>query len=147
MYALSVRQPFASLILSGEKRYEARSWLLKEPGWLLLHASSNIGLTKAELAKAPFATAIKKANLAADPRQLPRSGLIGAFEVTGFVHTPHSRVSKRDLALCCDPAEDVLWKIGKRITFVRTYPCKGKLGLFVPDDDVLVPAMAELERR
>lgn len=37
---LSVRQPWASLLLSGVKMYECRSWGPRRPGVLLTHASS-----------------------------------------------------------------------------------------------------------
>lgn len=42
MKALSVRQPFASLLMAGKKRFETRDWALRRDMWgvkLALHAS------------------------------------------------------------------------------------------------------------
>jgi len=136
LYAVSIRQPFASLILAGEKRYEARSWSLAEPGWLLVHASTNTGLSHTEVNADPYIRkAIKKANLE-ERSDWIRGAIIGAMEVTGFKTPPVKGFTKKDIALCGDDA-DVLWTIGETIVFPESIPCKGKLGLFEPDDDVM----------
>lgn len=48
--ALSVRQPWAELILTGRKRYELRSWSTSYRGWVFIHSglrvdSEAVGLT------------------------------------------------------------------------------------------------------
>ncbi len=42
MKVLSIRQPWASLIINGYKEYEFRSWRTKFRGQILIHASKNI---------------------------------------------------------------------------------------------------------
>ena len=42
MKALSIRQPWASLIINGYKEYEFRSWKTNFRGEFLIHASKNI---------------------------------------------------------------------------------------------------------
>lgn len=135
-YAVSVRQPHASLILAGVKRHEARSWHFDTPGWLLLHASSNYGLTQTEVYADPsIRRAIKKANME-DRAAWTRGAIIGAFEVIGFAATPPASMSKIDKLLCGDDAE-CYWKIGDTITLPSPIPCKGALGLFLPSAQVM----------
>lgn len=68
--AVSVRQPFVELILSGRKTVEHRSWPIA-PGPLVLHASNTITAEEREVAEA--------AGL--DLGGLPRGQLLGVVEV------------------------------------------------------------------
>lgn len=66
IHALTVSEPFASLIASGEKRIENRSWPTKYRGPLAIHAGSGTQyLTKKELAGYPAGHVIAVANLVA----------------------------------------------------------------------------------
>jgi hypothetical protein len=139
IYAVSIRQPFASLILAGVKRYEARSWHPKSFGWLLLHASGNYGTCHGESQESPYLSkAFQKANLPHDRKAWSRSAIIGAFEVTGILNPPFKprQFTKIDEATCGDNP-DLLWKIGERIAFPSPIHCHGKLNLFLPPDSVL----------
>ena len=42
MKALTIKQPYASMIVNGYKKYEFRTWKTNYRGKLLIHASSNI---------------------------------------------------------------------------------------------------------
>jgi len=53
--ALTVRQPFAHAIITGEKRIEYRTWKTDYRGPLLIHVSSKVRLTRAEAARNPAA--------------------------------------------------------------------------------------------
>lgn len=39
MRAVTLWQPWASLLMSGRKRFETRGWRLREPGWVAIHAA------------------------------------------------------------------------------------------------------------
>lgn len=137
IYAVSIRQPFASLILAGVKRYEVRSWHPTSAGWLLLHASTNTGLTAREVSADPHITkAIKKAGLD-DRNAWIRGAIIGAVEYTGYTNPPVKQFTKIDAALCDADEDQCLWKFGDRITFDTPIPCKGALGLFEPDSKTM----------
>lgn len=43
MKALSIRQPWASLITDGPKRIENRTWKTSRRGWVLVHAAVSMG--------------------------------------------------------------------------------------------------------
>lgn len=98
MIALSIRQPWASLILKAGKDIENRQWPTKFRGRILIHASK--GMTRDEHEDAiVFAVAAIKA----DPRNteatrrttlrdlgfafddLPRGGIVGSVEIVGCV--------------------------------------------------------------
>jgi hypothetical protein len=87
MKTLSIRQPWAWLIIHGGKDIENRSWLTKFRGRLLVHASK--GMTKQEYAfAAEFAQSI---GVTVPPAaELLRGGVIGSVEVVDSVEQHRS---------------------------------------------------------
>lgn len=51
MKVLTVKQPFASLIAQGYKKYEFRSWKTKYRGELYIHAGNGIDKNRMEMVK------------------------------------------------------------------------------------------------
>jgi hypothetical protein len=129
---LSVRQPWASLLLSGVKRYECRSWRPSRPGLLLLHASSRkangISTWRSER---QFQEALRDAGLQ-DERRWPFSAIIGAAEITRIWEPNRrpARFTKRDTYLTDD---GYAWEVGRRWPFAKPIDCKGKLNLWRPE--------------
>ncbi|MBT9516740.1 MAG: ASCH domain-containing protein [Methyloversatilis discipulorum] len=88
MIALSIRQPWAWLILHGGKDIENRSWQTKFRGRVLIHASK--GMTMAEWGAAwDFAQgsgASPKAVLAGiTANTIKRGGIVGSVEIADCV--------------------------------------------------------------
>lgn len=82
MKTLSIRQPWAWLIINGGKDIENRSWLTKYRGRLLVHASK--GMTKLEYAFA--ASFAKSIGVTVPPAaELQRGGVVGCVEVVDSV--------------------------------------------------------------
>lgn len=76
-YALSVRQPWAALILAGRKTVEVRSWPTRHRGPILLHTGR-----QADSRAEPWA--------AVDSRELAtvaavRGGIVGVFEIVDCI--------------------------------------------------------------
>jgi hypothetical protein len=69
MRVLSVRQPFAGLIISGKKKIEYRRWSTNYRGALLIHA----GLAKARGVKG------------SETEQFPKGGIVGIAELVDCV--------------------------------------------------------------
>lgn len=91
MKALSIRQPWAWLILHGGKDIENRSWSTKFRGTVLIHASK--GCTKAEFEDASeFAWSI-----GVDTKKMPgwkqieRGGIVGSVEIVDCVDNSESQ--------------------------------------------------------
>jgi hypothetical protein len=61
MKALTLTQPWATLVAAGEKTVETRSWLTHYRGPLAIHAAKNYPVWACELAlKPPFAAAVHR---------------------------------------------------------------------------------------
>jgi hypothetical protein len=81
MKALSIRQPWAWLIVNGYKDIENRDWRIRQRGRILIHASK--GCTRREYKSAvAFAQPLLPAGVVI-PRleDLPRGGICGSVEI------------------------------------------------------------------
>lgn len=131
MKALSIRQPWANLIVLAGKDIENRTWSTRYRGPILIHASQ--GMTYAELAEAEaFARKALGLEGAAPgtviPGTLHRGGIIGTAHVVDCVRASPSRWFMGPCGLVLANARPLPFR-----------PCKGQLGFF---DVTLDPAEA-----
>jgi len=75
MKALSLTQPWASLIADGRKRIETRSWPTSFRGRIAIHAAKSIDKEAC-------------AEFGYRPEDLPRGAIIGTIELYGCVRFP-----------------------------------------------------------
>lgn len=87
MKALSIKQPWAWLIIHGGKDIENRTWHTKHRGRFLVHASK--GMTRAEYNAASWVAGPLGVTL---PRfeDLLRGGIVGSVELVDSVDTSES---------------------------------------------------------
>lgn len=135
MRALSVRQPWAWLIVNGHKDIENRVWPTRYTGPLLIHAS--MAMTRAE-----YSDGFDM--LAGDPRlshiELPAASVLERGGLVGIAHCNGS-VDHSASPWFFGPYGFVL---SEHRAF-PLIPFKGQLGFFdVPDD--LVPASTPAEK-
>ncbi len=130
MKALSIRQPWAWLIIHGGKDIENRTWHTKHRGRFLVHAAQ--GMTRAEYAKA-HAFALDR-GLLSTPFELPsyeelqRGGIIGSVVLADSRDTSQSPWYMGEKAfLLVDP---------KPLPFA---PLKGRLNFFEVPDELVTP--------
>lgn len=127
MLALSIRQPWAWLILHAGKDIENRDWATRRRGRVLIHASK--GMTIAEWQSAiQFAhrtCGVSRGRLqdGCEFDQLQRGGIVGSVEIVD-----------------CVQASDSPWFVGEHGFVLRNpqpqvfQPWKGQLGFFdVPE--------------
>jgi hypothetical protein len=89
MRALTIKQPWASLIIAGEKTAEFRSWATKRRGPIAIHAGASID---PRASSCPItAAAMRRAGLEWD--SLPLGGIIGTVNISDCV--PVGRRHKR----------------------------------------------------
>jgi hypothetical protein len=80
MKAISIQQPWASLIAIGAKRLETRSWSTNYRGLIAIHASKGFpGWTREECRHKPFRTALSRAGL--EPEDLPLGAVVAIAQV------------------------------------------------------------------
>ena len=97
MKALSIRQPWATLILHGHKDIENRSWATRQRGPVLIHASK--GMTRYEWEDAmtfagPMLRAIYTLDEAFDElfafKNQQRGGIVGVMDIVDCVSSSES---------------------------------------------------------
>lgn len=103
MKALSVRQPWASLIADGVKTIEVRSWPTKHRGPLLICAG------KRPYESLPVGVAVC---------------IVEVIDCRPFVHGVDD-----DAAQCEGDVGDFAWVLGS-VGLIKPFPVYGKLGLF-----------------
>src|SRR5258707_15416018 len=81
MKILSVRQPWAALIVSGIKDVENRTWPTRYRGLVLVHASLKADDTTSEDVERRFCVRL--------PAELPLGGIVGMTEIVDCVR-PHA---------------------------------------------------------
>lgn len=94
MKALSIQQPFATLLASGEKRYETRSWRTNMRGEVAIHASKGFGDDMRMLARrSGFADLLERHGFYGDKYPaagldgLPLGAIIGVATIVGCHRT------------------------------------------------------------
>lgn len=85
--ALSLYQPWASLVAIGAKQYETRSWATKYRGRLAIHAGREFGWDQGVLlTQEPFRSVLRRAGINI-PSQLPRGVILATCTVADCVRT------------------------------------------------------------
>lgn len=126
MRALSIRQPWAELILSGRKTIETRTWRTSHRGVIAVHAGWIVeeGMC---------------AHYGLDAAALARGGLIGTVEVSDVVDfTPDTwrALRHRHLVPDDDPGGRVGWLLVHPRRLSRLIPLRGLPGLFPLPADI-----------
>jgi hypothetical protein len=114
--AISIRQPWAWLIIAGKKDIENRSWSTNHRGPLAIHAGLGRATRSLSEIQRYFAVRIPE-------DELQRGGLIGTIEVVDVVTKHKSKWFEGPFGwVLRDPQP------------VRFVPMSGKLGFFNVDD-------------
>lgn len=143
MKALSIKQPWASLIMAGRKEIEVRTWKTDYRGPLIIHAGKKIDREAMDF--------FRGLNPVFDNRLGPPCKIIRNLEfpmgcILGKVNLmeiclmlPNAWRRWRPLHCIPDPYHTLYhaWWISNPIKLKNPIPCKGQLGLFNIDDSLL----------
>ena len=115
--AISIRQPWAWLIVNGYKDVENRVWFAKLRGRVLIHA----GVSKSDTNPEALAYIKRKYRVANLPDTFETGGIVGIAEITDCVQHHRSRWFQGPFG----------WTLAnaRRLPFKR---CKGQLKFFNP---------------
>ncbi len=148
--ALSVRQPWASLLALGIKRYETRSWSTGYRGWLALHTSQDRTRTEAT----ESASAILGALLETGEHDAAVD-LWGGWQRRGeFIALLRLDGCERTEAADVHPEERMVgdwtpgrwaWRVGVSVP-IRPIKARGALGLWTPNAGLSAALRREIEK-
>ena len=122
MKVLTIKQPWASLIIEGYKRFEFRSWKANYRGELLIHAGKSVDKEAYERLKGYLT-------------EMPLGKIIGKVELTDCIKTTpkffEERLKEnRDIYTKSIFKEDYAWQVELKEKFDKPIDVKGKLGLW-----------------
>ena len=127
MKTLSIRQPWADLIIQGKKTLELRSWTVSHRGTLAIHASQSVDKPAC------------RAN-GIDPRHVSVGVVIGFVELIDIIPLDEAAFEahcQQHLSTGIFKPPLYGWKISKPIVLEKPVPYTGRMGLFNITDDLI----------
>ena len=126
--ALTLWQPWATLVVHGVKRYETRSWSTSHRGLLAIHAAKRM-VSAGEFER--FADLLAPLGYGR-PEDLTRGCVLGTVEVLGVQRTPEIRdqLDERELRLGDYSNGRYAWELGDPRVWAVPVPVRGQQGLW-----------------
>lgn len=123
MKVLTIKQPYATLIMLGHKKYEFRSWKTNFRGELLIHAGQSIDKD-----------AVKRTQEFL-PEELPQGKILGKVKITDCIkcnkNLKDECMKQNPLVYAKSPVDEgYAWKIEDVEVWDKQIEIKGKLGLW-----------------
>lgn len=148
MRALTLQQPWASLIAYGEKRFETRSWRTWYSGPIAIHAGKTFGMEPLEMLRVePFKSVLLEHGLL--DGSMPLGCVVAIAEITGWssAEMPHLRrhlyrEARHEMTFGNFAAGRFAWHLTNVRRLATPIPARGKQGLWdweLPEGTVLVP--------
>lgn len=134
---LSLTQPWAQLVVLGEKQYETRSWKTPYRGLLAIHASKNVpGWAKRLCQTDPMFVSVLWTYWAAKP--LPVGAIIGTVELVACEPTDEMEyfLLAKERAFGDWSPGRYAWKLQNPQLLSEPIWCKGHLGLWKLSSEV-----------
>jgi hypothetical protein len=140
MKALSLTQPWATLVILGEKRIETRSWNSYHRGPLAIHAAKTLpAWARSSCTLSPFREVLLRHGIP-HPSALPLGAIIGTVEMHGSYEFHHP--DEPTFVPCSEHERAFGDFTAGRYGFllrdarvIEPIPCRGSLGLWdVPEE-------------
>ena len=148
MKCLTIRQPFASMVVFGAKVYETRTWPTDYRGPLLIHAAGTVDAqAMGQIDVLGMPTILVNADFR-DQRDFPRAAIIGIVTVEGCERASdvYKKISFCESAWGNYGPGFFAWKLAnpRPIDPIR---CGGHLGLWTPSEKILHMAQIGSKRQ
>ncbi|MDB5200568.1 MAG: hypothetical protein JWO92_2531 [Chitinophagaceae bacterium] len=140
MKAISLLQPFASLIVIGAKKFETRSWGTRYRGPLLIHASKKWDTDQEQLLDTfHFGTALQNTD---GKIKLPFGSVIGKVYLASVNYTQVvvGSLSEQEKAFGDYTHGRYAWELKDPVQFDKPIPYKGSLSIWEFPDELLLKA-------
>lgn len=122
MKALTIKEPWASLIIEKYKKYEFRSWKTKYRGKILIHAG--LGIEKDMMER------FKDYNIDINPGYIIGEAIITDCILVDEEFNCELRSIDPVVYGRSNHTETYAWKLENVVKYEKPIPCKGKLGLW-----------------
>lgn len=145
MKAITLTQPWASLVAFGEKRFETRGWGTNHTGQVAIHAAKGYPAWAREVAGEPlFRRVLARHGLTAET--LPTGAIVGLVEIAGCGPASVVRplLSLQDEAFGDFSGGRWAWDLRSPVALAVPVPCKGALSLWDVPADVLAAVQAQI---
>jgi hypothetical protein len=153
MKALSVQQPWATLLSIGAKLIETRSWSIAYRGAIAIHASRSYPAEIQMIERRPeFYSALHRDGKYSDPIRdagcvIAVADVVGCVDVA-FLHSgksPHAKLlTERELAFGDFSPRRFGWVLGNVRRLQKPIPCKGSRSLWTLPPNVEFQILEEL---
>ena len=136
MKAITIKQPFASLIVEGIKDIENRTWKTNLRGRVLIHAGAkSADFLDSQLADHIYDFIRRTSKSGKDWSGYPFSAIIGSVEIVDCVEYHKSIWAEKSIDIyeqfSLDRHEAIYnWVLANPIKFDNPIPCKGKLSFW-----------------
>lgn len=137
MKALTIKQPWATLIALGEKQYETRSWQTKYRGKIAIHAGKTIDKEACQYPE--IKQALNKHGIVL-LSQLPTGAVIAVADLTNcfqvvkdhddFAETTGDIISEHEYPFGDYTEGRFAWKLEKVTVLEQPFSAKGQLSLW-----------------
>ena len=123
MKVLTIKQPWATLIMEGYKRFEFRSWQTKYRGDLLIHAGKGVDREAVSRLKKYM------------PEELPKGKILGRVKLIDCIKCDENFKNKclqenKDVYAKSSFKENYAWQVEVEETYENPIEAKGQLGLW-----------------
>jgi hypothetical protein len=131
MRALSLSQPWASLLILGHKRLETRSWQTSHRGLLAIHAARTFSATARLLCRhEPIGSLLRRAGIE-DADQLPRGVILGVARLVECVRVEElADVPEAERPLGDFSPGRWVWRFADAVPLSVPVSARGRLGIF-----------------
>lgn len=143
--ALSLTQPWASLVAIGAKEWETRSWPTPYRGQVAIHASKGYPRNCRELeSEEPFMSALKRG--LTNPHALPTGSIIALADLEECLPTEAvlPRIGENEKAFGDYYPGRYAYRLAHVLQLPRPIPCRGALGFWPIPDDVVAQIYMQL---
>lgn len=150
MKALTIYQPWATLIATGQKRIETRGWATGYRGWLIIHAAVKWSADLRELSCSPLFAEMLRGTPGysatdgdlfseSEPPTPPLGAVVGVAKLVATEQTDDPRliVSDHERELGDYSAGRWAWIFEERIAFQNPIPMKGFQGIWRPAPTII----------
>lgn len=147
MRALSLWQPWASLIALGEKKIETRDWATKYRGPLLIHAAATKrGIHESRTSRVIWETLVCQCNVAAD--DLPLGAIVAVVDLVDvddadtLLHRTSRRGTSNERAFGGYGPGRVGWLLDNVRALSHPVPSRGRQRLWIPSAELVDEALS-----